>query len=94
MKRIILAITLLSSTTWAHGPVAEQASKAIQKVTAQFLAEEKPALQDKFQSVSSTRIGDERFSVKVHLKDQAQAIEYICGLDETVKPVKWGCKKQ
>lgn len=93
MKSFFCALLFISSSAQAHGPIAEQASKAVQKVTALFLEKEKAAAHDKFESISATQVGDERFSVKISLKEGA-LLEYECGLDTAAKPVKWGCKKK
>ena len=92
MKLLFSIILLMGSAANAHGPVAEQAMKAVQNVTAQFLAQEKPEITKQFDSVSAAVTGDEKFVVKVSLKG-GELFEYMCGLDTAVKPVKWGCKK-
>lgn len=90
---LLSAIFALTNPVHAHGPVAEQASKAIQKTTVLFLGQEKPETHAKFESISATLVGDEKFWVKISLKEGA-LLEYECGLDTSVKPVKWGCKKK
>lgn len=89
---ILMAMFLGSNAAWAHGPVAEQASKALTRVTTQFLADESKETHEAFEAASVKLIGYERFSVEMSLKGGGKRT-YTCGLDETVKPVKWGCKK-
>lgn len=92
MKSVMIFALLLAAPAWAHGPVAEQASKALTRVTTQFLADESKETQDAFESATVKLIGYERFAVEMGLKGGGKRA-YTCGLDETVKPVKWGCKK-
>lgn len=90
MKYALLFSALISTQAFAHGPVASQASTAVAKATALFL-QQSPEIQDKFQSVSSAVIGEERFNVVMKLNDGAE-FAYVCGLDETTTPISWGCK--
>ncbi len=77
-----------ASTAYAHGPVAEQAAKAVTKATELFL---QSAPTGDFQSVSAQLTGEEQFTVRILLKDKP-AQDYWCGLDTKSKPAKWGCK--
>lgn len=81
-----------SSIAMAHGPIASQASTAIHRSVEAFLRDESEAVQKTFQAISSTVIGDERFKVEITLTEKRK-MTYTCGLDASVKPVKWGCKK-
>lgn len=92
MRCFLVALLLIPSSTWAHGPVAQQASKAVEKSVALYLQEANRD-DDKFKSVSAVMIGDERFEVQIARQDAA-TVSYECGLDTKVKPVKWGCKKK
>lgn len=86
---IMTAAFALTSVAAAHGPVAEQAAKAVSKATELYLKNEK---QNDFQSVTAELTGDEQFTVRIQTKT-GPAANYWCGLDMEAKPVKWGCKE-
>jgi hypothetical protein len=87
---MIVALLFSVAASWAHGPVAKQASTAIIRSVDLFLKSEKPDIKELFQSVSAKLIGEETFLVQITLKD-TRAYTYECGLDKTGK--KWGCRR-
>ncbi len=90
----IIFILLNCYQTWAHGPVSQQAMVAVQRVQTQFEKDEAQDTRNSFSSISAQVSGEEQFVVTVVLKNGQPNLVYHCGLDTTVKPVKWGCKKQ
>ncbi len=94
LSGFVMAFTMAFSAPLAaraHGPVAQQAAKAVELSTKLFLSGEPAANHDLFESLVVTKVGDERFLVRIALKGRKETPTYACGLDETAKPVKWGC---
>lgn len=91
MKTFVFASALLFTTfANAHGPVARQASAAIDKSTNLFVTAHPKEIYKKFKSVSAENTGHEKFFVEIKLTDNS-VYAYDCGENEDVDPVVWEC---
>ncbi len=82
---------LLSTSAFAHGSVAQQASDAVSKAVESFTAANPSEVRRQFLSISAELTGHEQFSVTITLKDRATQFKYDCKENEDADPVIWEC---
>ncbi len=89
---LFLILCSLSPLALAHGPIAEQASHAVDSATEVFLKSQPKDVQRRFYSVLATLAGHEKFEVFVTLNDKTTTFKYECTENELVDPVVWECQ--
>jgi hypothetical protein len=93
-KALVLGLTLAcSSSAFAHGALAHQASEAIAKAAELFQTQPKET-QRAFKSIAADLAGHELFNVTITLNDGATKFGYLCHENEEVDPVVWECQAQ
>lgn len=87
----LAALFFMSSLAFADGPIAHQASEAVEVATNMFSATQTPEIAKQFQSINATKVGHEQFAIVITLNDGKTAFAYMCEENESVQPVIWEC---
>ena len=92
MKKIILGLIVSGSFAFAHGPIAHQASEAVESASKVFLATQPKEVSKQFGSIFAEVSGIERFKVEITLSDKTTKFSYDCAENELVSPEVWECE--
>jgi hypothetical protein len=91
MKKRFLFTLIVAPMAFAHGPVAKQASEAVDVAVNHFIAKQPKDVQRQFASVFATKTGHEKFAVTIKLIDGKTQFAFNCIENEDVDPIVWEC---
>jgi len=92
VKKVILGLLVSSSFAFAHGPIAHQASEAVESASKVFLAAQPKEITKQFFSVNAEITGVEKFRVVITLQDKTTQFSFDCAENELVSPEVWECE--